>query len=234
MRIAICEDNLQQQERLTDALKDWAEARKVSIDILCYKSAEEFLFAWPDISFDLAFLDIQMKNIDGTKLAEMIRKVDKNMLIVFATSFKEYVLKGYDINALHYLIKPISSAKLFPVLDRARVIIRSRNDDIMIVNNSSGKVKVVFADINYITITSHTAQIHTDKKIYEKRITMAELQDLLPDYFIRTHRSYIVNLFKADCVYKESLLLSIGDELPISRKNTKAVNDAFVRLHIGR
>ncbi|MCL2222759.1 MAG: LytTR family DNA-binding domain-containing protein [Oscillospiraceae bacterium] len=234
MRIAICEDDAVQQERLTTALKDWAGVRKVNADILCYSSAEEFLFAWSDISFDLAFLDIQMKNIDGIELAETIRKTDSNMLIVFVTSYKEYVLKGYDINALHYLIKPISPAKLLPVLDRAHLIIRSRNDDIMILNNHSGKVKVPFADINYISIMSHTVRIHTNKEIFEKRITMSELHDLLPGYFIRTHRSYIVNLFKADCVYKESLLLSTGEELPISRKNTKEVNNAFVRLHVGR
>ena len=234
MRIAICEDDTLQQERLITVLKDWAGVRKVNIDILCYSSAEEFIFAWPDISFDLAFLDIHMKNIDGIELAETIRKTDSNMLIVFVTSYKEYVLKGYDINALHYLIKPISPAKLLPVLDRAHLMIRSRNNDIMILSNDSGKVKMPFADINYITISSHTVRIHTDKEIFEKRITMAELQELLPDYFIRNHRSYIVNLFKADCVYKESLLLSTGEELPISRKNTKEVNNAFVRLHVGR
>lgn len=234
MRIAICEDVVQQQEHLTVAIKDWAGVRKVNVDILCYNSAEEFMFAWPDIFFDLIFLDIQMKNIDGIELAETIRKTDANMLIVFVTSFKEYVLRGYDINALHYLIKPVSPTTLLPVLDRAHTIVRSRNDDIMLLNNDSGKVKVPFADINYIAITSHTARVHTDKETFEKRITMSELQDLLPDYFVRNHRSYIVNLFKADCVYKESLLLSTGKELPISRKNTKSVNDAFVRLHIGR
>jgi len=234
MRIAICEDEVEQQELLSATLKDWATTRKMNIDVLCYNSSEDFMFAWPDIFFDLVFLDIQMKKIDGIELAETIRKVDNNMLIVFVTSFKEYVLKGYDINALHYLIKPVSPAKLLPVLDKAHIIIRSRNENIMLLNNDMGKVKVAFSDINYIGIASHTARIHTDKGVYNKRVTMSELQDILPDYFVKNHRSYIVNLFKVDCVYKEALLLSTGEELPISRKNTKSVNDAFTRLHIGR
>jgi len=114
MRIAICEDNPKEQERLTAAIKDWAKARNTQADVLCYQSAEAFLMVWPDVSFDLAFLDIQMKAINGIKLAETIRTSDKNMMLVFVMSFSQYVLKGYDVAALHYLIKPLSAAKLLP------------------------------------------------------------------------------------------------------------------------
>ena len=98
MRFAICEDDLSMQQRLSDAIADWAKSKKIQSDILCYPSAESFIMAWPDISFDLAFLDIQMKGMTGIELAEYIRKTDKNMLIVFVTSFSQYVLKGYDVN----------------------------------------------------------------------------------------------------------------------------------------
>ena len=100
MRIAICEDNPKEQERLKAAIQDWAQARNAQADVLCYASAEAFLMAWPEVSFDLAFLDIQMKDMDGIQLAETIRRSDKNMLLVFVTSFTQYVLKGYDVAAL--------------------------------------------------------------------------------------------------------------------------------------
>jgi len=234
VRFAICEDDSNMQQRLSDAVTDWAKSRKIQVDILCYLSAEAFIMAWPDLSFDLAFLDIQMKGMTGIDLAGYIRKTDKNMLIVFVTSFSQYVLKGYDVNALHYLIKPISQAKLLPILDKAHMIWNSRQNAVILVNNGNGQMKLLYDDIYCISMLSHTAKIQTENDEYELRKTADELSDLLPWYFIRCHRSYIVNLLKVDCVYKSSILLSNGNSLPISRNNSKIVNDAFIKLHTER
>jgi DNA-binding LytR/AlgR family response regulator len=229
MRIAICEDDPAMQTRLKDTIEDWAVSRKAQTDILCYPSAEAFIFA--NMSFDLAFLDIQMKAMTGIELAEHIRKTDKNMLIVFVTSFSQYVLKGYDVNALHYLIKPLSAAKLLPIMDKAFMIWKSRHSASLLVSCGSGQMKLPFDDIYSISMTSHTAKIQAGHGAYELRKTADELAAVLPSYFIRCHRSHIVNLLKADCVYKDSVLLSNGNTVPISRNNSKKVHDSFVRLH---
>jgi len=234
MRIAICDDEQGMLKRLSDAISDWAETRKVQIDVLSYPSAEAFIFAWADITFDLAFLDIQMKKMTGIELAKHIRKTDKNMLIVFLTSFNQYALKGYDVNALHYLIKPLSAAKLIPILDKAHKIWRSHQNATMLVPDGGGMMKIHYNDIIFISMLSHNAIIYTENKNYEMRKTANELIELLPDYFIRCHRSYIINLFKVDCVYKDSLLVTNGDKIPISRNNSKLVNDAFLKLHTER
>ena len=231
MRIAICEDNLNMQQSLSDAISNWAASKKVQVDIMGYPSAEDFLMAWPEISFDLAFLDIQMKSMTGIELAEIIRKTDKNMLIVFVTNFKQYSLKGYDLDALHYLVKPLSLPKLIPILDKAHTIWRSRKNAVLLVSDGEGQRKLFFDDVYSITMLSHTANIQTEDDNYKLRKTAEELDDLLPAYFIRCHRSHIVNLFKVDCVYKNSLLLSNGKSLPISRNKSKEVGDAFVRMH---
>ena len=234
LRIAICEDDATMQEKLREAIEDWAESRKMKVDVICYPSAEAFVFAWPGISFDLAFLDIQMKNMSGIELAKFIRKTDSNMLLVFVTSFKQYALDGYDVNAMHYLIKPLSLAKLLPILDRARVIWTSHRDAAMIVSNEAGQSTLPYGDIFYISTSSHIASVHTGNSVYELRKPMNELIEMLPDYFLMCHRSYIVNIFKVYCIYKDSLLLSNEVSLPVSRKKSKALHDAFVRLHTGR
>lgn len=231
MKIAICEDNQVEQEILTSAIRDWAATRKTQADILYYSSAEAFLIAWPDVSFDLVFLDIQMKSMSGIQLAECIRRSDKNILLVFVTNFTQYTLKGYDVDALHYLIKPLSATKLLPVLDKANIICRSRQSDYLLVSEGVGKIKLPHGDIFYISMLSHTAEIHTFGKTYELRKTTAELSEVLASHFVRCHRSYIVNLFKVDCVYKDSMILSDGTKLPISRNNSKQVGAAFLRLH---
>lgn len=233
MRIAICEDNEKEQERLSAATVDWAEARKLQIEIITYGNAEQFLFSWPDVTFDLIFVDIQMGEMSGIELAKKIREHDKDVQIVFVTSFSQYVLDGYDVNALHYLIKPLSATKLIPILDKAHVVWRSFRKDTLIVSNDSGRFKLLFGNILYIKIVDHTAEIHTEDAVYEMRKTAAELETLLPPHFVRCHRSYIVNLLRTDCVYKDSLRLSNGNVLPISRNNTKKTNDAFLRLYMG-
>ena len=234
VRIAICDDDESILQRLSDAISEWAESRKVQVDVLCYTSAESFLMKWMEVSHDLAFLDIKMKGMTGIELAEHIRKTDKNMMIVFVTSFKQYVLKGYDVGALHYLIKPLSMAKLLPILDKANTIWRSRNSEVLLVSNGTGQMKLPFDEIFCISMLSHMAKIQVGENTFELRKTAEELANMLPYYFVRCHRSYIVNLFKVDCVYKDSLLLSNGESLPISRNRSKDVNDAFVKLHTER
>ena len=231
MHIAICEDNEAEQKRLAEAITDWANTRMVQTEILRYNKAESFLFAWPDIVFDLIFLDIKMDKMSGVELARQIRQSDKEVQIVFVTSFSQYVLDGYDVNALHYLIKPLSNAKLIPILDKAHVIWRSYKKDALIASNGLGRVRLPYGNIYYICMMSHTAEIHTNDAVFELRKTAKELEALLPSHFIRCHRSYIVNLLKVDCVYKDSMKLSNGKSLPISRNSSKLVNDAFLRLY---
>lgn len=230
MRIVICEDNLNEREGLASVIKGWADVRKIDVDILCYSNSEEFWFAWPDIAVDAIFLDIKMKDVSGLELAEKIRKYDKDMLIVFTTNFREYSLQGYNVDALNYLVKPILSSKLISVLDKAYDIFCSRIKDVILVTNDLAQIKLFCGNIYFIKMNSHTAELHTDTEIFLIRKTVKELIQLLPSYFVRCHRSYIVNLYKVDIVYKSFVVLSTKDKLPISRNKSKYVNDAFVRL----
>ncbi len=233
MRVVICEDNNDEQKCLVSAINEWADTKQIKVNLLCYNCAEEFLFVWPDIVADILFLDIKMKEMSGIKLAEKIRENDKNILIVFTSNFQQYSLKGYEVDALHFLVKPLSSVKLTAVLDKAYDIWYSREKDVVLVTNEFGQFKLFCRNIYYIKMDSHIAELHTENEIYEVRKTTEGLMKLLPSYFIRCHRSYIVNLLKVDCVYNNSLLLSTGEKLPISRKNAKDVNDTFVGLFRG-
>jgi DNA-binding LytR/AlgR family response regulator len=233
MRIAICEDNEEMQECLKKNIDDWSTAHKYSITISCYSDAEAFEMEWPDIRFDLIFLDIQLKDMTGIELAELIRKTDNNMLIIFLTSHTQYALKSYDVSAFHYLIKPLSSTKLLPILDKAYSIWQSNHMASITVAVDSGQKKLLLNDIIYIEKNSHIATIRTHDKLYEVRKTLDQFEQLLPNHFARCHRSYIVNINKIDCLYRESLLLPDGTEIPVSRNKMKTVRDAFMHLYTG-
>ena len=234
MQIAICEDNKAMQNKLNEIIDEWAQDRKVSVKTTCFISAESFINTWPDTQFDLAFLDIELKTMTGIELAKTIRKLDKDLQIVFITSFSQYALQGYDVNPLHYLIKPASHAKILPILDKAYIIWKATKDSYIFVPDNTGQRKLSLGEVLYISMQSHTARVHTYEKVFEMRKTLDEIMETLTDNFIHIHRSYVVNIYKVECVYKDSLELSNNEKLPISRKNTKTVGDAFVRLHTMR
>ena len=163
-------------------------------------------------------------------LAKIIRSTDKNIMLVLITYFDQYVLNGYDVNALHCLIKPLSASKLLPVLNNAYMIYRSRQKAMVVVFDDNGQMKLPCCDIFCISMLSHTAIIQTASSEYRLRKTSKELSDMLPKYFIRCHRSYIINLLKVEHIGKSSLALSNGKKLPISRNNAKTVSDAYNKL----
>jgi len=231
MNIAICEDNKNEQGQLKEIINRWVDENKFQVKLLCYECAEDFLFDWPDIEVDLVFLDIKMKEVDGIELAKKIRDKDQAVQIVFTTSFKQYSLKGYETYPLHYLIKPLSSKTILPLLDKVATITSSRTKDMLAFSTSSEIIRLNVGQINYIQMKSHIAEIHSDTGIVELRKTIKELLGMLPTHFVRCHRSVIVNLLKVDCVYSKHLKLTSGEEINISRNELGNVKKAFVELY---
>lgn len=120
MKIGIIEDEAVHMQILNRYIKNWGVERKENIQIKEYDSAESFLFAWDDEKdFDILFIDIQMKKMDGIKMAKLIRESDNNIALVFTTGVAEYISEGYEVEALHYLIKPIKEEKVVQCLERA-------------------------------------------------------------------------------------------------------------------
>jgi len=232
LRIAICEDDSEQASNLKCLIDQWANKKEIIVaDIRIYESAEQFLYYWQDLIFDLAILDIQMKRMSGLELAAEIRKTDKLISIVFLSGFTQYILRGYDVDALNYLIKPVKPAKLFSVLDKAYALWNARKKDKIIVSDSKGIHAISIGSITYITMSSHMAEIHTDSGVYLLRKTADEFEQELPSCFERCHRSVIVNMHRVEYILAETLGVDGGDTLPISRKRRKSVSESFLRLN---
>ena len=118
--IAICDDDESQLDSLRSLVSDWIRSLGHSCEILCYPSAEAFLFAYEEEKrWDILLLDIEMKEISGISLARRIREDGHRTEIIFITSHFEFVSEGYDVDALHYLTKPVPKDKLISVLDKA-------------------------------------------------------------------------------------------------------------------
>jgi len=233
MRIVICEDSINDQNHLTKLIKSWAKEAGIENKIDTYDSAKAFWFAWPDIVADIVFLDIELEKTgkNGFALANDIRKEDPDTPIVFTTSHQQYSLKGYDYFPLHYLIKPLTAAKLYPILDKALAMSSSNNKEVFIYKEDSGIVRLPNNNIHYIMLKSHQTTIQLQDREVSLRKNGEELLNQLPAHFVRCHRSYIVNLLKIESVDNHHALLSSGTYIPVSRGKSKKVREAFYELH---
>lgn len=233
LNIAIVDDDLKFRRNIATSAQKWAERSNINVVTSEYSSAESFLFAYEDKKdYDLLLLDIEMKDINGIEMAKRIRCEDETVQIVFITGYPDYMCYGYDVSALHYLIKPISDEKLFQVLDRALKNAR-KNSERVIFSTTDGEKTVLLESILYAESYSHNMHVITTDGSFDVRATVSSLLKMLGDGFISTHRSYIVNLSHVVLISKNDVMLDAGKKIPVSRNEFEKVHSAFVKHNKG-
>ena len=226
-RIAICDDEQNQIEYITSIVASWSAHEGHGCEIRTFASAEAFLFEYEeDKAYDILLLDVEMKNMNGIELAKRIRKDNNRAEIIFITSHFEFVGEGYEVDALHYLIKPISAEKLTQVLTKAAEKI-SVEPPSVVISCEGETVKLYEADIRYVESFLHYIVIHTKDKEYKIKENMSVFENRVSDDFYRIHRSYLVSLKHITRISRTSV--NIGStELPLSRGKYDDINRAFI------
>ena len=232
-KIGICDDNQTDSEYLEELLQTWAKQSGHSLNIEKFLSAESFLFHYAEEkAYDILLLDIEMGEMDGVELAKRIRQENDTVQLVFITGYPDYIGEGYEVAALHYLMKPVSREKLFSVLERA--VSNLQKQKRVIVLPVDGEMRRVSVDeIQYVEAFSHSISITTTKGTYEIRKSLSEMETLLGEGFIRCHRSYLAGLRFVSGLSKQKVTLDDGTELPVSRSASAAVHKAFVKYYTG-
>ena len=233
IRIAICDDNDEQITLLRRLLGEWSADKPFAIIIDEYISAESFLFSYPDKPCGLLLLDIEMKNISGMELAKKLRADGDMLPIVFITGYSDYMSEGYEVEALHYLLKPVDKEKLFEVLDR---YIRRRNSENEIILKCEDKTLHISPDIiTYCEAVGKKTHVHlSDGRTLICEMGISGLKKSLNEDHISCHRSYIVNLRYVRSIGKNEIELDSGDVIPLSRRLYKEVNDEFIKYYTGK
>lgn len=226
-RIAICDDEQNQIEYITSIVTSWSNHKGHSCEIRTFASAEAFLFEYEeDKAYDILLLDVEMKNMNGIELAKRIRKDNNRAEIIFITSHFEFVGEGYEVDALHYLIKPISAEKLTQVLTKAAEKL-SVEPPSVVISCEGETVKLYEADILYVESFLHYIVIHTKDNEYKIKENISVFENKVSDVFYRIHRSYLVSLKYITRISRTSV--NIGNtELPLSRGKYDNINRAFI------
>lgn len=223
MNIAICDDESCYRTALDSAVHRWTEAsRHADITLFLFSSSEELLSRWKQgLHIDMLFLDIQIPGeLSGIELAKIIREKDSNMVLAFTTNYDEYVFDGYTVHALRYLKKPVSDSDLFSCLDIAYRQTLSRQTDSLILSSKNLYEVVRFQDILYVESSLHYLYFYLQNSSSPLKIR-TKLSDYIyrfpQDLFIQCHCSYVVNLSCIRRYAKDSVVLSTGTSIPVSK-----------------
>ncbi len=210
--IGICDDEAAIRDGIVKLCIEYRISNICEIVTLCFSSGEELLAY--DKPIDILFLDIQMKGMNGLRVAEQIRKTDDSLIIIFLTGFKGYMQAGYRVRAFRYLLKPAKQEEFTRTLTEAiRDITKNKK---AIVGLDGETIYLKLKDIIYIEYINRRTVVRTKKSTYESYMTMNEWMKLLDtgDFF-RVHKAYIVNMEYIEEINKE-VLLENGEKVEIA------------------
>ena len=228
-KIAICDDSDADRQYISGLVSDWGIQTGSTVQISSFASAESFLFHYAEKSdYDILLLDIEMGTMDGVTMAKKLRLDNDTVQIVFITGYSDYILEGYEVAALHYLMKPVREDKLFPVLDRAATKL-SKNEKVLNFEIGSEMVRIPIYQIRYADVSGNYVTIHAAADLTVK-MTLGELEKELDDRFLRVSRSVVVNLTLISCVTKTEIRLNDGTAIPLPRGAYESVNRAIINM----
>lgn len=228
-KIAICDDSDADRAYISDLVSQWAAEANHTVQISSFVSAENFLFHYAEKNdYDILLLDIEMGAMDGITMAKQLRRDNDTVQIVFITGYSDYISEGYEVAALHYLMKPVKEEKLFSVLGRAAEKV-SKNETILNLEIGGEMVRIPIYRINYAEVSGNYVTIHASEETTVK-MTLGELEKQLDDRFYRVSRSVIVNLTQISRVTKTEIKLSDTTSIPLPRGAYDGVNRAIINM----
>lgn len=229
LKIAVCDDEDEQRRYLAGIVSAWARKNRHGLRLQHYPDAESFFFDYEEQKdFDILLLDVEMPGMSGTELAKSVRKDNTAVQIIFVTGYYEYFSDGFDVSALHYLIKPVDEEKLCPVLEKAVQNLAWRERSVL-VSTQEGGIKIPLADILYVEAEKVYVNVHTAQGCCRTRMAFHKFAEMLDDTFFRVHRSYIVGLRYIRKITRTEITMINGDVIPVSRGLYNEVHAALIR-----
>lgn len=230
--VAIVDDVLQDREYIAGLVYLWAQEKGHTVTLKTFPSSEAFLFAREESKkTEMLLLDIEMGAMNGVELAKELRQVQKDTMLqlVFITGFPDFIAEGYEVDALHYLIKPVVPAKLFSVLDKA-VTNLAKVEKHLRVTYDRRMDFIPLSKIYYIEAQRQYVLIHAEDGEYRMKTSLAETKGALDEYFFQCQRSFLVNLRHVTQVKNGCVILKNDIEVPIGRGMAEKVGKEIIKL----
>lgn len=216
IKIAIVEDEKVYIEQLSNYLERYQNEECEEFEITVYRDGDGITNNYK-AGFDIILMDIQMRFVDGMTAAEEIRKVDSEVVIMFITNMTQYAIRGYEVDALDYILKPVSYFAFSQKLKRAIDRIGRRQGTYIALPIKGGVLRLMTSDIYYVESEGHNLIYHTRKGDYSSSGTMKFAEEILSgSSFIRGNTCYLINLEHVEGIQGKCAVVK-GQQLQISR-----------------
>lgn len=226
IRIAIVDDSKPDREALRECLKRYGEEHRQKFDITEFEDGEDIVTNY-SADYDLILMDIEMAFLNGVRAAEKIRELDQTVLLIFTTNMPQYAIQGYKVNAMDYMLKPISYFSFSETMTRALMNVKTGVKEYLTISMKGGKKKLDVDTICYVEVQDHVLIYHTTSGDFETKGTMNDAEgQLTPEKFFRCNRCYLVNLEYVDRYLGSDIMIN-GDTIQVSRGRRKPFLDAL-------
>lgn len=228
MLITVCDDQKETREYLTEMIRGCDEAK--AMPVYSFATGEELLSFCKENTVDLIFLDIEMEGMNGVDIANRLLQEKYGAFIIFVTNYTNYMKDAFRASAFQYLVKPVSKEDV--ELELGRAIVAYRNNHMQYCcKKYADETYLNYEDILYLESSNKKKFVHTMVQAYESMGSLAEDVEKMEQYdFIQCHKSYLVNMNKIRKIEKNSIVLTDGTELPVSKAMKAGMVRAFTRF----
>lgn len=232
LRICVCDDDDKDVNTVKKYLDKYFSDSEEKYSFTYFSDGEDLLNNYCG-SYDIIFLDIEMPHINGMQTAKRIRKADEDVIIIFLTRMAKYAVKGYDVNALDFIVKPVDYPSFKVKFRRAVATAKKRQEYKIEIKMDGQFMWLAVSSVYYIEVFKHNLTYHTSIGIFTARGTLNEIETTLSDKgFIMCSRYCLVNL-KHIIGFYGSYILVDNDKIEISRRKRKGLLNALMDYHGG-
>lgn len=225
MKIAICDDDKNDLRYIHKVISESLVSKNINGEFNLFLSSEKLLDENKKSKFDVIFLDLDMPETDGMKVASYINKLNESTEIIFVTNHDELVYKAYKFKALGFIRKKFLEAEIDEVMD-ALIENINMNHQYIVFNDSEQKYTI--SDIIFMKSDDHYVDIVTNSAKYSIRESLNNIERSYSCYgFIRIHSRYLVNYRYLYSIEKNTVVLIDQRQLPMSRSRSSTVKEAF-------
>lgn len=226
IQIALVEDDANYVSELKGYLKEYETERAEKIEVTVFSDGEDIVSEYKG-EFDIILMDVEMRLMDGMTAAEKIRELDTEVIIIFITNMPQYAIQGYKVDALDYVLKPVSYFAFTQRIERALSRLPQKKTNFLMIGGRNGVAKLDVSTIYYIEVQNHELIYHTTKGNYSMNGSMKEVEGSLDkNQFFRCHRCYLINLEYVDW-FQGSDVQVHSEIIQVSRSRKKAFMDAL-------
>lgn len=237
-RLAICDDETHSLAHMISLIEEYRLVSPFHFEYASFHNGMELASVLEHGKhFDVYFLDIVMPGFNGIELGKEIRDYDKSAQIIYFTSSPEFALDSYSVKAANYILKPITKETLFSVLNDVLEEVEHKEEFSITVKDNQGIQKILLSNLVYAEAMGRKVLYHlASGRTVECSSRFSEVCDTLLEYhfFIKPHRSYVVNMNYINTIENTEITLQIPDIIPIAQGKSKEIKDGYLAFQMER